>query len=97
MDKKDWVRKLTSRKLWITVAAFIASIATSIAALNTDNEVVAGIGIVCGMLAAAIYAASEAYVDAASVSSETKSTTVTASTTSAKTVAALTGATEEAE
>ena len=57
------MEKLKSRKFWISVAAFLASIATSIAGLATVEPMVATAGIVCGVLAAAIYAASEAYVD----------------------------------
>lgn len=59
--------KLTSRKFWICVAAFLGSIATSIAGISTGNEVISAIGIVCGVVSAAIYAAAEAYVDGASV------------------------------
>lgn len=55
--------KLTSRKFWISVAAFLGSIAASIAGLVTDQKWVTITGIVCGMLSAAIYAAVEAYVD----------------------------------
>ena len=56
--------KLTSRKFWISVAAFLGSIAASIAGIVTDEKWVTIVGIVCGMLSAAIYAACEAYVDA---------------------------------
>lgn len=59
--------KLTSRKFWICVAAFLGSIAASIAGIATDNDIVTGFGIVCGVVSAAIYAAAEAYVDGASV------------------------------
>lgn len=59
--------KLTSRKFWICVAAFLASIATSIAGLATDNKTVIIIGTVCGIVSAAIYAFCEAWVDAAAV------------------------------
>ena len=55
--------KLTSRKFWICVAAFLGSIAASISGIVTDNNVIATIGIVCGMLSAAIYAFCEAWVD----------------------------------
>lgn len=63
MDKEEIVRKLTSRKFWICTAAFLGSIGASVAALQTGNQVVAGIGIVCGIASAAIYAAAEAAVD----------------------------------
>lgn len=61
------IEKLTSRKFWICVAAFLASVATSISGLVTDNQTVAIIGTVCGILSAAIYAAAEAYVDGKAV------------------------------
>lgn len=59
--------KLTSRKFWICVAAFLASIATSIAGITTDNQTVLIIGTVSGILSAAIYSAAEAYVDGKAV------------------------------
>ena len=59
--------KLTSRKFWICVAAFLASIATSIAGIHTDNEIVTIVGVVSGVLSAAIYSAAEAFVDAKAV------------------------------
>lgn len=64
----DWKRKLTSRKFWISVAAMLGSIATSIAGLAVSNDTVTAIGMVCGVVSAAIYAAAEAYVDGKSVS-----------------------------
>lgn len=64
------MEKLKSRKFWISVAAFLASIATSIAGLATDNTTVAIVGTVCGILSAAIYAAAEAYIDAKAVEKE---------------------------
>lgn len=59
------IRKLTSRKFWICVAAFLASVAASVAGLQSGNNVISGIGIACSVLSAAIYAAAEAKVDAA--------------------------------
>lgn len=64
MNKEDIVRKLTSRKFWLALAAGLASIGTSIAGLQSGNETVATVGIVCTVASAAIYAAAEAYVDA---------------------------------
>lgn len=61
----DLQRKLTSRKFWLCVAAFLASIATSVAGLQSSNEVIATVGVVCSMISAGIYAVAEAYVDAA--------------------------------
>ena len=71
----DIKRKLTSRKFWLAVAAFLGSIGSGIAGLATQNEVVASIGIVCAMLSAAIYAAAESVVDAANASANTTATT----------------------
>lgn len=68
----DWKQKLSSRKFWICVAAFLGSIAASIAGLATSNQIVAGIGIVAGVLSAAIYAFCEAWVDGKAVNKEDK-------------------------
>ena len=57
------MNKLTSRKFWVCVAAMLASIATSIAGLTTDNQTVLVIGTICGVASAAIYAFCEAWVD----------------------------------
>lgn len=59
--------KLSSRKFWISVAAFLGSIATSIAGLATGEKWVTIVGVVCGMFSAAIYAAIEAYIDAKAI------------------------------
>ena len=72
--------KLTSRKFWISVAAFLASVATSISGLATQDQTITIVGIVCGMLAAAIYAACEAYVDKANVDASTTQKIITATT-----------------
>lgn len=57
--------KLISRKFWISVAAFLGSIAASVAGIVTEEKWITIVGVICGMLSAAIYAAAEAYVDAA--------------------------------
>ncbi len=64
------MEKLTSRKFWICVAAFLASIATSIAGICTTNQAITIIGTVCGILSAAIYAFCEAWVDSKAVEAE---------------------------
>ena len=69
----DWKKKLQSRKFWICVAAFLGSIATSIAGLYTSNQTVIIIGTVCGILSAAIYAFCEAWVDGKAVGEDEKS------------------------
>lgn len=57
------MNKLASRKFWICVAAFLASIGTSIAGLHSENEVIVIIGTVSSIISAAIYAFAEAWVD----------------------------------
>ena len=66
------MEKLTSRKFWICVAAFLSSIATSIAGIKSDNQTVIIIGTVCGIISAAIYAFCEAWVDSKAVSKNTE-------------------------
>ncbi len=70
MEKINWKQKLSSRKLWLSVAAFLGSIAASIAGISVHNETIAVVGMVCGMLSAAIYAAAEAYTDGKRAESE---------------------------
>lgn len=67
MQKDDIIRKLTSRRFWICTAAFLGSIASSIAGLQSGKECVTIIGVVCGTLSAAIYAATEASIDKARI------------------------------
>lgn len=55
--------KWKSRKFWLSVAAFLGSIGTSIAGIATDEKWLTITGAVCSMLSAAIYAAAEAYTD----------------------------------
>ena len=57
--------KLMSRKFWISVAAFLGSIGASVAGIANGEKWITITGVVCGMLSAAIYAAAEAYTDAA--------------------------------
>lgn len=62
--------KFTSRKFWICVAAFLASISTSISGLVYNNETIVIIGTICSVLSAAIYAALEAALDYKSINKE---------------------------
>lgn len=80
--KQSLADKLTSRKFWICVAAFLGSIGTGITGIVSDNTALATIGGVCTVVSAAIYAATEAYVDAASLKSEQLSVNVQATGTS---------------
>ena len=87
---KDLANRLTSRKFWISIAAFLGSIGGSITGIAIGNDILTTVGMVCTALSAAIYVAAEAYVDAASASS--KVTTITASTNNKEVVAALSNA-----
>lgn len=64
------MNKLKSRKFWICIAAFLASIATSISGITTSNETVTIIGTICGIISAAIYAFCEAWVDGKAINSD---------------------------
>lgn len=55
--------KLKSRKFWMAVAAFLASIGASITGLATDDRYLTIIGFICTTLSSGIYCAAEAYAD----------------------------------
>lgn len=63
----SWKEKLSSRKFWICVAAMLGSIAASISGIATDNKYITTLGIVCGVISAAIYSFCEAWVDGKAV------------------------------
>ena len=68
--------KLQSRKFWICAAAFLASISTGIAGVASSSEIIASIGVVCGIVSAAIYAACEAAIDTARINADIVYTSV---------------------
>lgn len=74
---KDFIKKITSRKFILAVAAFLASIGLSITGLSTGDQKLATFGMACTIVSAAIYQATEAYVDGASVKSSTTSSITT--------------------
>lgn len=82
------IQKLTSRKFWLAIAAFLASFAAGVTGI-ADPTVCA----VCMALSAGIYAACEAYVDGQSAKSTQK--VITASSNDKTTVAALLTPAEE--
>lgn len=86
------MEKLTSRKFLISVAAFLASIGAGVTGIATQNEILAAIGAACTILSAAIYAATEAYVDAASLKANTTATNISATTNDTQIVEKMTGA-----
>lgn len=52
------------------MAAFLASVATSISGISTENQTVIIIGTICGIISAAIYAFCEAWVDGKAINSD---------------------------
>lgn len=65
--------KFKSRKFLMALAAFLASLGAGISGLIVGNEALSLAGGILCVVSAAIYAFCEAYVDAASVKSETAS------------------------
>ena len=76
-EKVNWKQKLTSRVFWLCIAAFLASVSSGIAAIGNGNDTIGTVGIVCGVVAAGIYAAAEKATDIARIKSDTKLTTMT--------------------
>ena len=65
MNRNVW----TSRKFWISVAAMLASIGTSIGGIVQGNQTLAIIGSVCTVVSGALYAFFEAWTDVADIKS----------------------------
>lgn len=62
MSKEDWIRKLTSRKLWVAVAAFVSGL---LVAYKVDANTVETIsGLIMSGAAAVAYIIGEGLVDA---------------------------------
>ena len=71
--------KLQSRKFWVCVAAFLASLGTGISGLASGHETVAICGGVCVVVSTAIYASCEACTDVTSIKTTTTSTSINVS------------------
>jgi len=63
MTKQDWIRKLTSRKFWVAVAALVGGLVGFLKNPTTDTEVIASLILSLGAVVA--YIAGEGMVDAA--------------------------------
>lgn len=59
------MHRWSSRKFLLSLAAFLGSVATSIAGIATKSDTITILGVVCGVISAAVYAAVEAWTDAA--------------------------------
>jgi hypothetical protein len=69
MKKIDWVRKLTSRKLWVALAAFISSL---IIAFGGGEEVAVTVsGVIMAGATAIAYIVGEGLIDAANANNTT--------------------------
>lgn len=71
--KIDWKSKLSSRKFWTAVIAYVGSLLT---AFNiSENIIVQVTTVVTGIGALIVYILAEAYVDGKRISTETTTTT----------------------
>lgn len=62
MEKEDLIRKLTSRKFWLAVAAFVTGL---LAAFKVDGEIVETVsGLIMSAAAVIAYIVAEGLVDA---------------------------------
>lgn len=70
MKKIDWVRKLTSRKLWTAVASFVSMMIVALGGAETEAAQVTAL-IMAGASVVA-YIIGEGLTDAAGTATETK-------------------------
>lgn len=59
--KIDWAKKLSSRKLWAALAAFVGTVCVIFGVGELDTEKVCAMVSACGVLA--VYIFTEGYVD----------------------------------
>lgn len=70
MKKTDWVRKLTSRKLWVAVAAFVSSL---IIAFGGGEDIAVTVsGVIMAGATAIAYIVGEGLIDAANAQNTEK-------------------------
>lgn len=68
MKKIDWVRKLTSRKLWTVVGSFVSLLLVALG--YSDSEAVQVTSLIMAGATVVAYIIGEGLVDSASVGSE---------------------------
>ena len=73
MKKIDWIRKLTSRKLWTAVASFVSLMIVALG--GTDNLAAQVVAIIMAGGTVIAYIVGEGLVDAANVGSQTEEET----------------------
>lgn len=74
MNKTDWVRKLSSRKFWVAVAALVTGIVSFIAKPTTDAQTISSLILMLGAVIA--YCIGEGIADAANANAEPKPTVI---------------------
>lgn len=74
MNKIDWVRKLSSRKFWVAVAALVTGIISFIAKPTTDAQTISSLILMLGSVIA--YCIGEGIADAANANAEPKPTVI---------------------
>ena len=84
MTKEELIRKVTSRKFILAVAAFLAIFFTGVTGHISPDICAIGLAISAGL-----YGACEAYVDGQNAKSTTTSTTINASSVDKATVAKI--------
>lgn len=70
MNKIDWVRKLTSRKLWTAVGSFVSLLVVALG--YSENTAVQITSLIMAGATVVAYIIGEGLVDASSVSTEEK-------------------------
>ena len=66
MSKDDWIRKLTSRKFWLAIAAFVAGLVAFFRSPSGSTETITGLIMSFGAVVA--YIVGEGMADAAGAS-----------------------------
>lgn len=70
MDKRDWLRKLTSRKFWLALAAFVSGLIVACGGSETEAGTVSGV--ILQGAAVLGYLLAEGLTDAAAAAEQTQ-------------------------
>lgn len=55
--------KIKSRKFWMAIASFLASVGAAVTGIAMDDKRLTMVGFICTTLSSGIYCAAEAYAD----------------------------------
>ncbi len=72
MKKIDWIKKLTSRKLWTAVGSFVSMMIVALG--GTDNQATQVAALIMAGATVIAYIVGEGLTDAANVNSSTEKT-----------------------